>query len=240
MKNLTITLFLVLLFGACSTKNQLIYIKDSDKYDTFSKVDHSLHMNLIMPGDILKIDVQTIVPEAALPYNKFSSNQAPATNMEILQLEGYRVDEFGMINFPIIGKISVDGLSENDIESKITSLLLDGNHLTNPNVKVRRLNSKFTVLGEVRNPGTFSYFDQKLNIFQALGYAGDLTIDGKRRGIKLIREENGVCEIYNIELTKAQLLNRPVYFIRNNEGEYHRNTRIIYHISKKKIREKYI
>ncbi|MAD12263.1 MAG: ligand-binding protein [Flavobacteriaceae bacterium] len=217
MKNLTITLFLVLLFGACSTKNQLIYIKDSDKYDTFSKVDHSLHMNLIMPGDILKIDVQTIVPEAALPYNKFSSNQAPATNMEILQLEGYRVDEFGMINFPIIGKISVDGLSENDIESKITSLLLDGNHLTNPNVKVRRLNSKFTVLGEVRNPGTFSYFDQKLNIFQALGYAGDLTIDGKRRGIKLIREENGVCEIYNIELTKAQLLNRPVYFIRNND-----------------------
>jgi len=217
MKNLILTLFTVLFFGACSTKNQLIYLKDSSNYDTFSKIDNSLHKNLIKPGDILKIDVQTIVPEAALPYNKITNNQVFNKNVEILKLEGYRVDNFSMITFPVLGKISVDGLSENDIESKITSLLLNGNHLTNPTVKVSRLNSKFTVLGEVRNPGTFSYFDQNLNIFQALGYAGDLTIDGKRKDIKLIREENGVREIYNIELTQTELLNRPIYYIRNND-----------------------
>ena len=211
MKYLTLTLFTLLLLGACSTKNQLIYLKDSNKYNTFSKIDPSLHKNVIKPGDILKIDVQTIVPEAALPYNNIITNQA-TNNVDIIKLEGYRVDNFSMITFPVLGKISVDGLTENDIESKITSLLLDGNHLTNPTVKVRRLNSKFTVLGEVRNPGTFSYFDQNINILQALGYAGDLTIDGKRKDIKLVREENGVREIYNIELTQAELLNRPIYF----------------------------
>ena len=129
MKNLYLTLLTVLLFSACSTKNQLIYLKDSNKYDTFSKIDHSLHKNLIKPGDILKIDVQTIVPEAALAYNKITKNQFFNQNVDLLKLEGYRVDNFSMITFPVLGKISVDGLSENDIETKITSLLLDGNHL---------------------------------------------------------------------------------------------------------------
>jgi polysaccharide export outer membrane protein len=122
-----------------------------------------------------------------------------------------------MINYPVLGKIGIDGLNENDLESKITQLLLEGNHLTNPTVKVRRVNSKFTVLGEVAKPGTYSYYDQHLNLFQALGYAGDLTIDGKRKDVKLIREENGTREVYTIELTKAELLNSSTYFIKNND-----------------------
>ena len=217
MKNLKLLLFTVILLAACSTKNQLIYLKDSNKYEKFSKIDHKLQSSIIMPGDILKIDVQTVVPEAAIAYNKISSNNFSNNNLDQLKLDGYRVDDFSMINFPVLGKISVDGLSENDIEAKITSLLLDGNHLTNPTVKVSRLNSKFTILGEVKNPGTFSYIDNNLNIFQALGYAGDLTIDAKRKDIKLIREENGLRQIYNIKLTKAELLNKSFYYVKNND-----------------------
>tara|TARA_B100000963_G_scaffold208242_1_gene181361 strand:+ start:1244 stop:2017 length:774 start_codon:yes stop_codon:yes gene_type:complete len=217
MKNLKLLLFTVILLAACSTKNQLIYLKDSNKYEKFSKIDHTLQSSIIMPGDILKIDVQTVVPEAAIAYNKISSNNFSNNNLDQLKLDGYRVDDFSMINFPVLGKISVDGLSENDIEAKITSLLLDGNHLTNPTVKVSRLNSKFTILGEVKNPGTFSYIDNNLNIFQALGYAGDLTIDAKRKDIKLIREENGLRQIYNIKLTKAELLNKSFYYVKNND-----------------------
>ena len=217
MKNLKLLLITVLFLAACSTKHQLIYLKDSNKYDKISKKDHSSYNNLIIAGDILKIDVQTIVPEASIPYNKISTNNISNKSLDLLKLEGYRVDEFNMINFPVLGKINVNGLSENDIETKITSLLLNGNHLTNPTVKVSRLNSKFTILGEVKNPGTFSYFDHNLNIFQELGYAGDLNIDGKRNDIRLIREENGLKKIYNIELTKTELLNQPFYYIKNND-----------------------
>lgn len=216
MKNFALFFLTILFFGACSTKNQFIYLNDSNKYDTFSKIDYSLQKELIKPGDILKIDVQTIVPEAALPYN-ILNNGSSTNQIDLLKLEGYLVDDFSMINFPVLGKISVAGLSDIEIETKITSLLLDGNHLTNPNVKVRRINSRFTILGEVSNPGTFSYYDQKLNIFQAIGYAGDLTIYGKRNDVKLIREENGINEIYNIELTQTDLLNRPIYYIKNND-----------------------
>ena len=79
------------------------------------------------------------------------------------------------------------------------------------------INNKFTVLGEVRNPGTFSYLEKSINIFQALGYAGDLTIDGKRKDVTLIRQENGVRKAYNIELTKSEFLNSPMYTIKNND-----------------------
>lgn len=217
MKYLFLTILAAIILASCSTKNQLIYLKDFDKQNTYSKLDYSVLNNNIEVGDILKIDVQTIVPEAAIPYNKISTRQTQSQNLDLLKLEGYLVDDFKMINYPVLGKISVEGLSENQLESKITQLLLDGNHLTNPTVKVRRVNSKFTVLGEVRNPGTYSYFDKNLNIFQALGFAGDLTIDGKRKDITLIREENGNREVYKIELTKAELLNRPIYYIKNND-----------------------
>ena len=83
--------------------------------------------------------------------------------------------------------------------------------------KNNSVNSKFTVLGEVRNPGTFSYYDRNLNIFQALGYAGDITITGKRKNITLIREENGMRKVYDISLSKSELLNKPYYLIKNND-----------------------
>lgn len=217
MKYLPLTIFSLIILSSCSTKNQLVYLKDSDKHIANTQIDLTTLKNTIEIGDILKIDVQTIVPEAAIPYNKISNSQNISQNIDLLKLEGYLVDNSKEINYPVLGKISVDGLDENELESVITQLLLDGNHLTNPTVKVRRVNSKFTVLGEVKYPGTFSYYDKNLNVFQALGYAGDLTIDAKRKGIKLIREENGVRKVYKLELTDADLLKSPNYYIKNND-----------------------
>ena len=216
MKYLCLTIVAAFILASCSTKSELVYLKGSDK-NLFNKVDYSTLNNNIEPGDILHIDVQTIVPEAAMPYNKTNVNQVSTQNFDILKLEGYLVDEFKMINYPVLGEISVEALSVNQLEKRITKLLLEGGHLTNLTVKIRRVNSKFTVLGEVRHPGTFSYFDENLNIFQALGYSGDLTIEGKRKDITMIREENGLRKIYKIDLTKSNILLEPYYQIRNND-----------------------
>ena len=110
-------------------------------------------------------------------------------NLDVLKLQGFLVNDSMKINYPILGNINVNQLSLNELENKIKYLLINGNHLNNPTVKIRRLNSKFTVLGEVRNPGTFSFYEEKLNLFQALGYAGDLIIEGKRNGVLLIRKK---------------------------------------------------
>ena len=216
MKSFYLAAVVFLFFFSCSTKNQLVYLGDSETQD-YNIVDYPSLKNYIEVGDILKIDVQTIVPNAAIPYNKKTFNEAVIQNLNILNLEGYIVDEFKMIKFPVLGDISVDKITLHELESVITQLLLEGRHLTNPTVKVRRVNSKFTILGEVRSPGTFPYFDEKLNIFQALGYAGDLTIEGKRNEITLIREQAGLRAVYKFSLTKYDLLKKPYYHIRNND-----------------------
>ena len=79
------------------------------------------------------------------------------------------------------------------------------------------MNFKFTVIGEVKFPGTFSFLDENINIFQALGYAGDLTINGKRKNITLLRDNKGTQKIYDINLTKSDIINKPYFYIKNND-----------------------
>ena len=215
MKFNYLSVVLILFFSSCVTKNQLVYLNDADS-NFFEIIDYTNIKNFIEIGDILKIDVQTLITDAAIPYNKILENRA-AFNIENYRLEGYVVDKFKMINFPVLGKISVKNLSVYELESLITKLLLDGKHLTNPSVKIQRVNSKFTVLGEVNNPGTYSYLDENLNIFQALGYAGDLTINGNRKKITLIREQAGLRSVYKISLTKSDLLKKSYYQVQNND-----------------------
>jgi len=215
MRYLYCIIITILIFTSCSSKKQLIYIKGSEKSQATLIAEKQLE-NPIQTGDILKIDVQSSVPEAAIPYNKATAN-ITNQNIQLMQLEGYLVTSDLMIDFPVLRTISVEGLTSNQLAYKISQLLLNGGHLTNAKVTVRRVNSKFTVLGEVRNPGTFSYFDENINVFQALGYAGDLTINGKRNNLTLIREENGVRVVYKLKLTDPQLLRSSKYYIKNND-----------------------
>lgn len=216
MKIQVYLLFILLFFFSCTSKKSIVYLSDVNN-NHFSVIAHADSKNNIESGDILNISVQTIVAEAAIPYNKISINKNQSQNLDILKLEGYLVDEFNMINLPVLGKLSVLNQTINQIEKKITQILVDDGHLSNPIVKVRRINSKFTVLGEVKIAGTFNYFDESLNIFQALGYAGDLNINGKRNEITLIREENGLRKVFEISLTKSDIINKPYYNIKNND-----------------------
>lgn len=215
MKYSFIPIIVVFLFTSCSNKNQLVYLKDA-KENSFDRIDYSKLVNNVAFGDILKIDIFSLIPEAAIPYNKSNNLLNTAKSIDILRLEGYLVDNFMMIKLPILGEISVDGLTPTQISKKITQLLIVGGHLSSPNVDVRRINSKFTVLGEVQNPGTFSYSNESVNLFQALGYAGDLTINGKRN-LTIIREENGIRKVYKSSINNVSLLAKPYYHIKNND-----------------------
>tara|TARA_B100001059_G_scaffold236765_1_gene290057 strand:+ start:9915 stop:10685 length:771 start_codon:yes stop_codon:yes gene_type:complete len=216
MKNIYLILIFLAFLTSCSSKKQVVYLGDINS--SISKIaNNKTFENNIEIGDILKIDVITIVPEAALPYTGNNSLTSPTQSPEILKLEGYLVDENYKINYPVLGEINVSELTIKDLENNLTQLLINGGHLTSPTVKVRRVNSKFTVLGQVVRPGTFSYFDDNLNLFQALGYAGDLTIDAKRNNIILIRESNGIRNMYKFSLTKSDLFKKPYYSLKNND-----------------------
>ncbi len=214
MRNFLLFLFIVFFISSCSNKKQLIYISDV-RNNILAKVKN-LDSNKIEFGDVLKIDIHSDIPEAAVPYNNFV-NTASINNIDQLIIDGYFVDNNLNISLPLLGTIDVSNLSENELSKKIEQLLVENGHLTSPYVKVKKINSKFTVLGEVNSPGTFPFYDNKLNIFQALGYAGDLQITAKRNNITLIREENGLRKTYKVSLTKSELLEKPFYYIKNND-----------------------
>jgi polysaccharide export outer membrane protein len=190
-------------------------MQDIDQIDN-TEVDFS--DPLIQPNDVLRIDVSALNPDSAIPYNAQQVNgQQGNVNPQMLALTGYLVSNAYTIQFPILGELSVKNKTTEQLGRYIRQLLIDGEHLIEPTVNVRLVNAKVTILGEVKNPGTYNFTEQNITILQALGYAGDLTINGIREDVILMREVEGVRRITHIDLTSTDWVNGPNYFIKPND-----------------------
>lgn len=203
----------MLFFSSCVSKKNLLYLQDLQSYNNSEVISSQ---NILQENDILKIDVTSIEMNASIPYNKASVPNNFAS-LQLLQLNGYIVSKKKTINFPILGEISVSGKTTEDLEQYLKELLESEGHLINPNVTVRLLNSKVTILGEVRNPGTYTFTEKNISLLQAIGLAGDLTIDGNRKDIIVIRESDGQRTTTNIDLTSASWLTGLYQNIRPND-----------------------
>ena len=104
-----------------------------------------------------------------------------------------------------------------EIEIFIQNLLIDGKHANDPAVSVRRLNSKFTILGDVQRAGTYAITENNLTLLQAIGYAGDLTINGSRKDILVIRDIDGIQYTKRIDLTTTDWFNSDFYYVQQND-----------------------
>ncbi len=170
----------------------------------------------ILPNDVLRINVNALIPESTIPYNKVSSNTGNA-NIDVMQLDGYLVSENLTINFPVLGLLSVAEMTTQEFAMFLKNKLESEGHLKNPSVDVRLVNAKITVLGEVNQPGTFNFTEQNITLLQALGYAGDLTINGKREDVLIMRDDNGIRKITHIDLTASDWLEGDFYYLKPND-----------------------
>jgi len=213
MKPLFILFTIILMFG-CTSKKNILYVQDIDRANSAE-----LHFETptIQANDILKITVGTLEPSAAFPYNKLTDTGGSASNLELMRLEGYEVSETLTIEFPQLGILSVQSQTPIQLATAIKQRLELEGHLIRPTVNVRLLNAKFTVLGEVSRPGTYNFTESKLNLLQAIGLAGDLTINGQRKNIKLIREMDQKRTVFHIDLTSSDWMNSESYYIYPND-----------------------
>ena len=224
MKKIISFAFLLLTLISCSTKRDIHYFQDiKDKPET--KVIYT--QNKIQVNDILMITVSAINPEIALPFNANFYNASSAGNagsagngQNTMNLNGYLVNADGNISMPILGNVQVLGKTTNEVEDLIEKILIDQGQLTNPTVIVRVTNAKITILGDISGPGTYPYFEQNLTLLQAIGYAGDLSISGKRNDILIIREENGKRTYGHIDMRKTDWFNSEYYYIKQNDIIY--------------------
>lgn len=212
---LPIVLLLLLLLQSCTTKKAMLYLQDLDNYSNLPIIRESTK---IQPNDILKIDIGDLNPLVAAPFNMNRSNNGSDNRSVVnLRLEGYLVTPQGNIIMPILDEIKVSGLTPTDVESFIKARLINEGYLVNPTVMVRVLNNKFTILGEVKNPGVIPFSEESISLLEAIGLAGDITYSAIRKDVKLIRELDGKRLVYHIDLTTASWMSNPDYRIRQND-----------------------
>ena len=213
-----------ILLSGCTSYKKVPYMQDPETVNNYGK-EIPLYDAKIMPKDLLSITVNTTDPLAAAPFNlTVQTNTTAAQNLQYTTsqeaLQHYLVNNEGEINFPVLGKLKIGGLTKNQAEELIREGLKPYLKET-PIVTVRMVNYKISVLGEVKNPGTFTVSNEKVNVLEALAMAGDMTVYGVRDNVKLIRENaQGKREIIMLDLTKSDLVLSPYFYLQQNDILY--------------------
>jgi polysaccharide export outer membrane protein len=213
-KNYIYCALCIILLSGCAKRN-LVYFSDlTSKNEITTKIMND-GIPKILENDILSISVNSTSPESNI---LFASNPTSIGANGMYEREGYRVNSEGKIKFPVLGEIKVEGLNivqaQNLIESELKR------YVTNSVVNVKFLNFRVTVIGEVNHPSTFVVPNEKINLLEALGLAGDMTPYGKRENVLIIRENDGKRTMARLNLNNQKVLNSPYFYLKQNDVIY--------------------
>lgn len=221
MRSLLGVLFIfLLLFASCSQKRNLVYFSDLGDTTAYQSAIVQNNQPKIQAGDILTISVSTLNSESNLLFNSgvLQSLDRNGTNSSSPSNQGYLVDPKGQINFPVIGKVDLAGKTKEQATDYMVAKLQS--YVKNPIVNVRFVNFRVTVVGEVNKPSTFVIPNDRINVVEALGLAGDMTLYGKRENVLLIREEEGRRTMVRLDLNKKETINSEYFYLKQNDIVY--------------------
>ena len=219
-------LLLILILVGCGSNRNIVYfsnLKDSDLNK--AQVIDNVVTPTIQTDDLLSISVNSLSAESNMLFNQGVLGSLGSTvsdanrTRQNNQAEGYLVDKHGNINFPVLGKIHLGGLTKEAAQDTIQNIL-NREYVKDPTVNIRFLNFKITLIGEVKNPSTVTILTEKVNIFEAISLAGDLTVIGKRENVLIIREKDGERKLIRVDLNDKELLSSPNYFLQQNDIVY--------------------
>ena len=206
MKQYILTIFILIFTLSCSSKKNIIYLQGSE--EIVNKIKYS--ENKIRVDDILKITLNSEFQETII---EFKSSDQISSSKDVYLLNGYQVNSDGYISFPKLGNIFVLGKTITELKSELTSMLTNGGYFNDIHLDIKILNSYFTILGEVNRPGKYDFLENNINIFEAIGIGGDLTINGKRNDIKIIRNIGDNTTVKTLDLTKDSVFDNTYYQI---------------------------
>lgn len=214
-----ISLFsIVLIMSACKAPEKVLYLQDLNQ-----QLEQTLSQSFnvkIQKDDLLQINIFADNPEVTKPFNLIAQLSSMGTNVSNSDESAYLVDMNGCIELPILGKISVLGLTTQEVKNLIEKRLQKSNLIKNPVITVRILNFKVSVLGEVQRPGVINVKGERITILEALSEAGDLTIQGRRDHVAVIREVNGKRTVNYLDLKSKDIFESPYYYLKQNDVVY--------------------
>lgn len=223
IKNLTTAaaLSLILFASSCSSPKNIAYMQNA----VYGQEEFVVNLNeiRIQPQDKLSIVVSCKEPELARLFNLVQATNRVGQENSMQQSDGrvsvYTVDSNGDIEFPVLGKVHLAGLTREEISGKIAKELIDGKWVSDPVVSVEYANLHFSVVGEVKSPGTYAISDDRITLLEAISKAGDLTPYGERE-ITVIREKDGKRTKYLVDLKDNSMFESPAYYLQQNDIIY--------------------
>lgn len=212
----------LLLCTSCRTQHDLAYFEDiATSKEGILKVARNAVR--IQPEDELSITVSSEISSATAHFNptvqEISTDKSAAQVNTTRQLQTYVVDKAGDIDFPTIGKIHVAGMTTADLKNYLYTQV--SKTVKNPLIKVKIVNFRVNVLGEVKTPQVVKPEKESINVFEALAACGDLTEYGRRDNIVVLRElENGDMAYGKLDLRDSNITSSPYYYLQQNDVVY--------------------
>lgn len=217
---LIFNLFLLIILASCTTQKKTIYLQGSGNSDSTSFFNNQFAAYKIHVGDLLYIKILSLNKEINALFNfDYDATNSYAYNNEIsMYYKGYTVSDDGNVDIPVLGKVKAKELSLEELQSNIQQLI--DTLLKEAKVIVKFGGFKFTVLGEVKRPGLFYYYNNRLTILDAIGEAGDLTDMGNRQNILIVRPTQNGSTTFRINLLDKKILQNPNFYINPNDVVY--------------------
>lgn len=221
-----LTSFLViLLLTSCNSPKNFVYLQDMEmglKYPIDTKYEAVIHRD-----DRLSITVSCKNPELAIPFNIYdgtfrveSDGNVTADATSKVNEKGYRVDVNGNIDFPILGKLHIEGMKVSEVRDLIKSKIEEGGYMKDPLVSIEFLNFKYTVLGAVGSNGTYTVDGDRVTLLEAIAKAGDLTAKARIDRVAVIREVEGERQIFMHDLRTKDIFESPCFYLQQNDIVY--------------------
>lgn len=231
LNNLTMAVLAAALLWSCATPTNIAYFQDMEESQVLQ--NQKVTPIRLKPMDQVSIIVNTRVPEVTamfnMPYytNRIGETQsltsASGTNYSLSasNISGYTLDADGNIDFPVLGKINLAGKTREEAANYIKELIVASKQTKEAVVTVEFMNLGFSVLGEVTRPGRYKIDRDRFTIFDALGLAGDLTINGQRENVTLVRHNGQADEVFKLNLLDAgQLYSSPAFYVQQGDMIY--------------------
>ncbi|WP_199757275.1 polysaccharide biosynthesis/export family protein [Formosa maritima] len=225
MKKPFVFIYLLISIGfmSCIPNKELVYLQNMETaMDTTQVITESQKPYRIQINDILNIRVKALDQENVQIFNPVGEENFGADGEERAYFDGFTVDLHGNIRIPVLGEINVLGYTTEEIEQLLEKKLLEEEFKETANifVSVKLTGIRYTVNGEVGSTGTQTLYQARVNVFEALANAGDISMTGNRKDVLIIRQYPQGQQIHHVNLLDAKVMQSPYYYIQPNDIIY--------------------
>ena len=214
-----------IVLASCASRRDFVYLNDMELGKGYPyETDYEA---VVRKGDRLKIVVNSKSPELAIPFNMNAgtfkvdeSGNVVKGGVGVSNSVGYKVDKFGEIQFPVLGKLHVEGMKLSDVSELIRTKIIEKKYIKEPLVDIEFLNFKYVVLGAVGGNGTYAVEGDRITLLEAIAKAGNVSPQAKLDRVMVIREEGGERKVYQHDLRSKKIFDSPCFYLQQNDIVY--------------------